>query len=347
MKKSLIIALAGSFIISIAGTAFAADKSDSSDLKVEGSLSVQYRSQKDDNYANGTPNQTRDGLKTTLELDVEKGLVKNLNLYARFTNEWFKSSYGDFGADYVGDRSNNGSVDALGLKYKNAGYTYTVGTQVMTLGGGLIYDNGFVGKHSQPEAVTINGKVGATDVTLIAAKTYYQAGVADDKFYVLQGSYAINEKASIGAMFAHVAYGASTASLYALPTANPNYYSLYGSYKFTDKLSGSAEFVKSSAATDNKAYLAMLKYQIDTNNSFGVGYYRAEDYSDIVDYNAADMTGCPDTNGQGYILRWNTKLAKNVSFSFADWQHNKIKSSSLIAGGTDRNRFNATLCVTF
>ena len=217
----------------------------------------------------------------------------------------------------------------------------------MTLGGGLIYDNGFVGKHSQPEAVTINGKVGATDVTLLAAQTYYQTGIANDKFYVLQGSYAINEKASIGAMFAHVAYGASTASLYALPTANLNYYSLYGSFKFTDKLTGSAEVVKSNAASDNKAYLGMLKYQIDDKNSFGIGYYGAGDYSDIVDYNAGDMTGSPDTNGQGYILRWKTKLTKDVSFSLADWQHNKIKSSSLIAGGTDRNRFNATLCVTF
>jgi hypothetical protein len=344
MKKYRVLTLVASLVMGIYGTAMAAD---ASDIKFDGSLSVQYRSQRDENFANGNPSLTRNGLKTTLELDVEKNLVQNLSLYARFTNEWFKSSFGDFGADYVGDRSNNGAVDALGVKYKNAGYTYTLGTQVITLGGGLIYDNGFVGKHSQPEAVTINGKVGATDVTLIAAQTYYQTGIANDKFYVLQGTYAVNDKTNIGAMFTHVAYGASTVSLYALPTANLNYYSLYGSFKITDKLTGSAEVVKSSAASDNKAYLGMLKYQIDDKNSLGVGYYRAEDYSDIVDYNAGDMTGSPDTNGQGYIVRWSTKLAKNVSFSLADWQHNKIKSSSLIAGGTDRNRFNATLCVTF
>ncbi|MBU2700004.1 hypothetical protein Ga0466249_001096 [Sporomusaceae bacterium BoRhaA] len=346
MKKILLATLTASIIISGAGTTFAAEDSNQ-EMKLDGSLSIHYRDQLD--KSNGA-DTTKTGWKTTLTLNIDAPLAKNLDAYASLNYQNINSNAG---AGWINDHEPSGAdknyaaLSAYGLKYNNNGYSYVVGSQDITLGGGLAYDNGYIGKNNLPYALNVSKKVGATDLNVIVAKTNYQAGIENDKFYAVQGSYAITPETNLGAMFAHVSYGKKTLSTYHLPDSHVNFYSVYGSHKLSDQVTLSAEYLKSSTKTDNQAYQTNLSYKLDGKNTLSVGYYHAEDQSDIVDYNEADMTTTCNTNTQGYTVSWKHNFEKNISLKIGYLNYTKINATSNIAGGTDRNRFYSTATISF
>ncbi|MBP2651045.1 MAG: hypothetical protein H6Q74_1870 [Firmicutes bacterium] len=345
MKKQLLAVVTASVIISGVGTAFAAEDA-SQEIQIDGSFSVHYRDQRD-TYSSS--DLTRTAWKTTFTLDVDVPLAKNLDAYTSFGYQNINTNAsGGFSADYLNSTANNNAaISALGLKYKNGGYSYVVGSQSMSLGGGLAYANYYIGRHDLPYALNVSKKVGATDFNLIVAKTNYQNGIDNDKFYAVQGSYAISPDSNIGAMFAHAAYGKDTVSSYALQASSTNFYSVYGSHKLSDVLNISGECLKDSAQTDNQAFQTNLSYKVDEKNTLAAGYYYVEDQASIVDYNGYGMTTAPNNNTKGYIVSWKHNFDKNLSLKIGDYNYKKINESSYIGAGSDRNRFFATAAVNF
>ncbi|HEY3426493.1 MAG TPA: hypothetical protein VGL27_16975 [Negativicutes bacterium] len=351
MKKSLVMALAVSTVISVAGTAFAADAPKPGGFTFDGGIYNQYRIQRDSNNVSPTPDNTKTGFRTMFKLNANMNITDNLNFYARYTYENINVGTSINGKDFMsntgGNYKYNNAIDAFGLKYNNAGIKYTIGSQPLTLGGGILYDNWYIGKHANPYAAKIEGKVGATNLMAVYAKTNYQDSIANDKFYSIQGNYNINRKATVGAMFAHVSYGNDTVTRMVFPYTSLNAFSVYGSYYLTDKLTASTEYLKTNAALDNKAYTLDLSYKIDPRNTFGIGYYRAEENTSIIDYNLYDMTATDNNNTKGWNFYWTNKLNKNLTLSVTDFIYTKINATSNTGGGSDRNRFTANLAVSF
>lgn len=353
MKKQLLAAVTASILISAVGTAFAAEETNK-DIKFDGSFSIKYRDQEKLNVAAGTPDKIRTAWKSTLTLNMDAPLTNNLDFYTTFNyqNVNTKAGGGTFSKDYFNssDHTNSG-ITAFGLKYKNAGYSYVVGSQAMTLGGGLAYDNGYIGKNALPYALNVSKKVGATDLNLIVAKTNYQSGKENDKFYAIQGSYAVTPQTDLGAMFAHVSYGNSTLTdMGNMKDSGVNFYSIYGSHKLSDKATLSGEYIRASSSINNQGFQTNFSYKLDEKNTLGAGYYRVEDQASIYDLNGGGMTTSPNNNAEGYIVSWKHKFDKNISFTVADLNYKAITGTSITNGGagpTDRNRFFTNVTVTF
>lgn len=345
MKKQLAMALATSVVMSAAGTVFAAE--DPYDFKFSGSLNTQFRSDDKTNYSNGDENVNATGLKTTLTINMDKALTDNLSLYSRFTHQSFNNNGAKDQADWIKEDYNT-AIDAFGLKYNNAGVNYTVGSQALTLGAtGLVYDNGFIGRHALPYALKIEGKAGATNLTAGYAKTNYQDGVDNDKFYYLQGQYAVSDKANVGAFFAHAAYGNDTkTNLIVNNEDSLNYYGISASYKITDKLNFVTEFIKSNADKDDKGYIGGFTYALDNKNTFGASYYRVEDQAAIVDANLHSMTTAPFSNAKGYILSYNYKLNNNTTVAASYDTQDRI-NDGLAGAINDRNRTRVGVTFSF
>lgn len=352
MKKALAMAVAAGVVMSTACTVFAAEETTNPyDFKFDGSITFQQRVQRDENNSSGVADNTKTGLKTTFVLNMDKPLAKNLDLYARATYQTYNVGTSQNGADFFRDtvkEDYNGAIDTYGLKYSNAGYTYTVGKQILTIGNGLIYDNGYIGRHAVPNAIKIDTKAGATNLSLIAAKTDYGQGQDNDKFYAVQGNYDLSSKANIGAVYAHVSYGDATLAGFNLPYSSANFYGVNGSYKFTDKWSASAEFVKSDGDDDNTGYITGVSYKMDAKNTVGAGYFRVEDQVGIVDNGLANMTTAPYNNARGFNVYWKNQINKYMALTVADFQYDKINENTYFGGaGSDRQRFTTTLAIVF
>jgi hypothetical protein len=353
MKKKVILVLVTSLAATAMGTAFADDASKADDFTIDGGIYTQYRVQRDSNYANGIHDNTKTGFRTDIKLNFNEKITNNFDIYARYSYENINVGTSINGKafmsnSFIGDDTDyNGAIDAYGLKYNNAGIKYTIGSQPLTLGGGILYDNCYLGRYANPYAVKVEGKLGEINLMAVYARTHYQPGVTNDKFYVIQGNYDLSSKANIGAMLAHVAYGNSTVAEMVLPYSNMNAYSVYGSYKLTDQLTASIELLKTSAPLDNKAYTSALSYKIDSKNTIGAGYYRAEENTSIFDYNLYDMTTTDNNNSKGWDFYWSHKLNKNIRMGVSDYIYKKINATSDTGAGTDRSRFTANLSVVF
>lgn len=351
MKKSLAMALAASFVMSAAGTVFAAEVPNPFDIKFDGSINVQSRT---DVRTNGpAADVTASGIKSTLTLNAEKALTNNLSLYSRFTYQGFSNTTAeDKQADYI-DEKYNGTFDAFGFKYQNAGINYVLGSQAMTIGAtGIVYDNGWIGNHSLPYALKVNGKSGATDLTAFYAKTNYQNGYENDKFYGVQGQYAINSKTSVGGFYAHDSYGAYTTRIdanhnFLYGKDSINYYGVNVSYKFDNKLGFVAEYIKSSADQDSKGYIGSFNYAFDKNTTAGLSYYNIEDQAAIVDGNWASATTAPFSNAKGYIVSVGHKLGTDVTLNASYDTQDKINAVGHAGASVDRNRTKVGVTVNF
>jgi predicted porin len=347
MKKQIAMALAASCILGAAGTAFAAEVPNPFDIKFDGSVTLQYRNDERSNAFDPTNNNTRNGFKTTFILNAEKAFNEHFSLYSRLTYQNINGgdAEGPF-QDYVDDQY-NGAIDAFGFKYNNAGVNYVLGSQAFTLGAtGIVYDNGFLGKHALPYALKINGKAGATDLTAIYAKTNYQDDYDNDKFYVLQGQYALNDKTSVGGFYAHTDYGNYTKSL-VYNKDSLDYYGVNATYQFTDKLGFVGEYIKSDADRDNKGYIGGLTYAFDKKTTAGLSYYRVEDQAAIVDGNLYSMTTAPFSNASGYIVSVNHKVGPDVTLSASYDTMDKINNEGIAGADNDRNRTKIGVTVSF
>ncbi|MDU2066642.1 MAG: hypothetical protein E6713_17625, partial [Sporomusaceae bacterium] len=301
-------------------------------VQFDGNLVVHARSQHDENPGN----RSRTGIKTTLTLNATLPVAENVSAYTRFTYQRLNNNYGVFSADYFcNTKQENSALDAFGIKYQNAGYKYVLGLQALTLGGGLVYDNTYIGRHALPYAMSVSKQVGAVNLNFIGAKTNYQGNLSNDNFYVLQGTYAPDGQSSLGVMLARTSYGSDTRSRYAFADSTVNYVSVYGSRAVNDKVGISAELLKSSAKTENQAMQMSLKYTLDAKNTLTASYYYVEDQAVMTDYNATEMSAYPNSNAQGYSIAWIHKFDKNISLKIGDYDYKKIKAVNHSGASTD------------
>lgn len=345
------MALTASLVIAGLGTACAEEAADNA-VKFDGNVTFHYRSQRDTDASNVL--NDRNAFKTTITLNATAPLSDKLDAYARFTYQNINNNDARFARDYslykkTADASlNNAAIDAYGFKYKNAGYTYVVGTQALTLGGGMAYDNGYIGKYALPYAINASKKVGAVNLNVIAARTNYQNDIKDDSFYTVQGNYDVSAKTNLGAMITYVDYGKDTASWYHLDK-DATLFSLYGSHKLSDKATVSGEFLTSSVSEQNNGIQTNLSYKLDEKNGLMAGYYYIEDQANIFEKNAGDMTTWPNNNAKGYVVAWTHKFDKNTTLKIANLNYKMIERDGGISQcvTSDRNRFFTNLSVNF
>lgn len=351
MKKKCMVVLTTSLVAAAMGTALAEGASGADDFTVNGGIYTQYRVQRDSNYAGDTHDNTKTGLRTDVKLNFDKKLTDNIGLYARFSYEDIHVGTSINGKTFLSNtgetKDYHGAIDAFGLKYNHGGIKYTVGSQALTLGGGILYDDCYLGRHANPYAVKVEGKLGETNLMAVFARTHYQPGVENDRFYAVQGNCNLNSKANIGAMFAHITYGNDTIAEMSLPYGTMSAYSLYGSYKLTDELTASTEILKTTASSDNQAYTTGLSYKLDPKNTLGVGYYRAEENTSIFDYNIYDMTTTDNNNSRGWDFYWSHQFGKNITMNIYDVIYKKINAVSNTGAGTDRNKLNVNVNICF
>jgi len=360
MKKALAVVLVVSFML-LTGTAFAADIPNPLDLKFDGSLTLQYR-----NDSVKFPTSSYNGLKTLGVMNVTKSIGDQFGIYARATYENLGGSlnpksnssisgaaYGS-PADYANAKYNsryNGTIDAFGLTFNDGGWNWKLGSQALTIGQGMIYDNGFIGSHALPYAISGTGKVGVVDTTVIIAKTNYQGAgmnggtLLNDKFDVLQFGYDVSPKANIGAFYTHWAAGDTNGARAAMGSGSESFYGINTVYKFDGKLSFNGEATKSSANTNNKAYIGGLTYAFDNVDKVSASYYRSEDLSNINDQNFGGMTTAPNANTKGYIFSWGHKFSSDLNLRLGYDSYTHINAAAVTGATNDRNR--TTLGVTY
>ncbi|WP_427112469.1 hypothetical protein [Megasphaera sueciensis] len=352
MKKKLLIALVTNLMVFSMGSVLAETTTTNNDpITFDGNITFHYRDQHDGNYVNGRPSQTRTAFKSTLQLNTNIRITSNLSAYARFSYQHINKEDAAFARDYF-DKSisdlNDAAIDSFGLKYTNKNYNVVLGSQALTLGGRLLYDNGFMGRYILPYAVNVTKKMGSGNITAIAAQTNYQSGKNNDKFFVLQGNYHLNPKTDLGTMVAHVNYGGTTKADFNIPDSSVTFFSVYGSKKLTNTLNLSAEYLIGSTSSDNQAFQTNLGYQVDKKNRLMAGYYYVEDQANIFDDNGGDMTGAANNNTKGLVFAWIHKFDDKTSLTIGDLNYKKINSNSFSqCVSDDRNRFFTNLSIHF
>lgn len=341
------------FVVSGYATNVYADASNLSDFTVNGSINVQYRADRNSNSVYGSKNETVDGSKNTLLLNMNQRISNNFDIYARFSYRSIPQNLIDeYAADYALHQPYHGAIDQYGVNFKNANWNYKLGAQSMKLGGtGLLYDDGrWVGKYLFNDALNVTGKIGVVDVQAIAAKSNYQTGISNDKIYYLHGSIPVN-KSTFGLGFAHVDYGTDTAASQFSQSGitGLNYYSFDYGYKLADDLFFNSEVSRSSAANYNKGINFTLFHIIDPKNNMGVSWYRVEEQADIKQNYGSDMT-TQWANTQGISMFFNHKITKNITFSVYDCNMKTINHSINTAKGgmpNNQNTFNVGLTYSF
>lgn len=352
MKKKIAMTIVASVVMSLAGTAFAADIPNPLDLKFDGSVTVQYRNDGFKNVTdNGVPaaDTSANGIKTTAILNIDKPITSNFDVYARATYQGYLNDGKNFSdvAAYAADSKYNGAIDAVGVTYKNAGTFYKIGSQAFTLGAtGLVYDNTYLGKHALPYTALVAGKVGAFDYAALYGRTNYQDGVTNDKFYGTQFFTKLNPKTKVGGLWVHE----KVDSIPGVPLS-VNVYGANAAYQFNDKLSFVTEYIKAnydndSFNHDNTGYVGSLTYTPNKVNSFGISVWRVGQNASAYDHNIGRLTTFW-ANAEGYSLSWNRQLGTGVTLNVADHIFSHIKDGAGYDNTADRNSFRAGVSFTF
>lgn len=358
MKKLLAALLFASTLL-ICNNAIAAEDEDGDqrNLKIEGNLTLEYRN---DKVEKSSLAGSYAGIKTQVELNISQKLTDNLDFYTRATYEKLggglnpdsngkvtTGTYTGYNSpqDYV-DKRYNGAIDAFGFKVKAEDWTWTLGSQALTIGQGMIYDNSFIGKHALPYAVDGKGKVGTVSTEVFAAKTNYQSGIAaNDQFSGIVVGYDVTPKTNIGAFYTN--WVAGSAANYPGFATQMNFIGFDATYRLDRKVTFNGEIAKSNASSSNKAYIGGVTYTFDKVDSVSLSAYRSEDLSDINDANLGGMTTAPEANSRGYILSWNHKLGENMSLKVAYDSYAHINATAVTGTDNDSNRTTVDLIYTF
>jgi hypothetical protein len=275
MKKALVAALAASFVLTTAGSVFAAQP------EFDGKIQYQHRFNKDAGFESD-----ENRLKFVLNGHAD-AIAKNMNLYFRISAEKLggstqtSRSFNYFpGQEWGTVNDAVGFFDQFGVEIKNAGWNYKVGRQDAFIGAnGLIYDSTYgIGRHIFADGVTVTGKSGVTNISAVALQLdqYVQD---DSKLYALAASYNPSKKLTLGATLAKYNKGTGGNDV----TEDANFWDINTAYTFNSKLDGYAEYAKSNLDTNNTAYVYGLNYSLDKKNFLWTCYSHVEANGNIHD----------------------------------------------------------------
>lgn len=255
VKKSLVLAIAASFVLSAAGTAFASPVDFSGDFKYE------FRQNKD--FTQPTKNQNR--FYTDLKLN---GKIDNdTSYFARFGGLAIDNESQPGG----GNTTSGFTMDQFGVKTTTGNWTFGLGRQGTSLGqGGVFYAGNDIDPLSYFDGVTASSKIGDFDVKVIGGKSVvsnHAVQLTNISTYPTQNWVGFDVKAPVGAVTVGAAFADKT------QTANgtdAKYWGLNAATK-VGPVDLSGEFVKSNANSDTSAFTFAGTYNWAAD-SFTVAY---------------------------------------------------------------------------
>lgn len=251
MKKSIIAALAASFVLSIAGTALAFPVDFTGDFRLQG--------RDIDDKISGGHQDDESFFQLRTRINFSGAIDKDTTFFGRF------SARNNFG----GKQNGNGqALDQYGVKGKAGEFQYAIGRQAVSLGQGTIISTGSdaVGVDNKFDGVILGAKAGAVDVNLIGGKTNdASSGSKITEWYGLDAATS----------FGKVKAGAAFAS--GKPQAAPsvNYWAVNVTAPIGSAVTLASEFAKSDADDKNKAYFVAGTYGW-AKDSFTVQYNNVE-----------------------------------------------------------------------
>ncbi|SPF54744.1 hypothetical protein SBF1_7950001 [Candidatus Desulfosporosinus infrequens] len=188
--------------------------------------------------------------------------------FARFTN---RNTVGGT-VTAIGNGNQDSSFDNYGIKLTNGSWKYTLGRQDVNLGQGLILNTGSdaAGVDNKFDGLVTSGTIGDFKVSFIGGKTnkittegapnWPLTANQPTEWYGFDASTKLSSNLSAGIAFAHSKQdiGPSGTSL--------NYTALNTTYNISPNFIINAEYDKSNAATQNKAYVASATYKWDRDS---------------------------------------------------------------------------------
>lgn len=317
MKKIITAAITCLILVS-AQAAFAAP------VQLTGEAGIKYER----DTAAGEPSTA--GTLYTLKLRAETGLGSGWSLYTRLGAQYATrpalADYNTAAGVYGPDRKSVIALDQFGLTRKNGKLTYKLGRQDAAVGAtALLYSRPEtnVGRKAFVDGLSVAGTVGAFDVSALLAQED-NAGAADNKIYALRAAYSPSENLSWGL----------TLGRYRNTAAATGHWAADGAYKL-GKGELKAEYARSSAAANNKAYALTGSYDFDGKTALAVTAFRVEQ--------SGDMGGQSDfdngNKGTHYGLTY--KLSDNAALELG------YKDQRFLAGGQKNTKLEATMSCSF
>ncbi len=291
-KKALTAALAAVFVLTTAGSVFAAP------IEFDGKFEHQYRYNTWDNVAGNPDNE--DGFKSTLILNATTNVGKNVDFFARFA-----AQHATIGKDFSDDATsseNTAAIDQFGFTFKDSnGFSYKLGRQDASIGAtAILYNTSpYLGKYMFADGVTVTGKSGATDLKVIALKEDRKASEDENKLFALSASYSPAKNWTLGGTLAKYDYKAASEK-------DTNHWAVNAGYD-QGKASYFAEYAKSNADDNNSAYGIGVSYSPDAKNTLYAINYKIEEN--------ADMNGWTDyeSGWKGMYYGYNYKYNKDTT----------------------------------
>ncbi|GBG55279.1 hypothetical protein SPFL3102_00705 [Sporomusaceae bacterium FL31] len=301
MKKRLLAAaIAASMTLSL-GVAMAAP------VEFDGSVETHYQW----DQADGLPDV--EGARNTIIVNAKTALDENVDVYARFAAQRYHGDSGSADFDTSKGKS-TATIDRYGFIIKSDAGTYTLGRQGGTIGANaLLYStDGNIGSYDALDAVSGVVTTGVTELQFLAG----QETGGDNKLYSLHASYQPATDWTLGATLAKYDnkdgdYDSS--KHWAIDTSYAHGATTYF-----------AEYAKSDADNDNKAFVVGVSHDLDDKNSISLSYAKVE-----VNGSIAEKTDF-DSGLKGLYFGYDHKLTENTTFSVA---YNDLKQ----IGGSDKS----------
>ncbi|TWH51962.1 S-layer homology domain-containing protein [Sporomusa sp. KB1] len=245
--------------------------------------------------------------RTRIRLNIDDKIDENTSAFVRFG---IRDTFGSAGVttrDWQSDKTASyQALDQYGITYSSNGISYKLGRQGVVLGQGLLlctgddaqWDNRFDG-------LTASGKIGAFDTSVVvgtttksAALDYY--GDTRATWYGVDVKTKLADKLSVGASYVSHQFEPLGTSPYKGLAGNKNMVAANLSYSGVSNFIINGEYAKSSAATDNKAYVVGATYLMG-KDSLTASYVNVQRYS-VDPYNTLYSAIVPFIDGVGINL---------------------------------------------
>lgn len=271
MKKSLILALVVSFVLSVAGTAFAFPVDFSGDFKYE------FRQNKDFNEKTGNENRFYTDLKFNGKID------DSTTFFGRFGGE-VRDRQSATGAN---NQTSGFTMDQFGVKSNIGDVNYVLGRQGAQLGqGGIFYAGSDIDPLTYFDGIVLTSKAGDFTITALGGKAVTSNNAVQNTNlggtgYKDQDWWGVDVKVPAGGVTWGAAYAGKTLSPFVWslgPVADAKYLDLNFATKIGKAVDFSGEYVKSNASRANRAYTFAGTYSWD-QDSFTMAYNNVQGYA--------------------------------------------------------------------
>lgn len=325
VKKSLVLFLVATFVLSIAGTALA--------FPVEFNGDIRYQFRTWDDKAGGNDQDKQNRQLGRLRLNFAGAVDQDVTLFGRLaTRAWFGQK---------GNSGTEGVLDQYGVKIASNDWTYKLGRQAVSLGQGSVISTGYdVGVDNKFDGLAAAGKLGKIDTQVIIGKTTATASGSsaigtESKATTWMGvdfSTPLSDTFTLGVSYA----GAKLIGDSVEPARK--YLGVNATFTPTANLTLNGEYVRSSASVSNphnKAYFLAGTYTWD-KDSFSIQYNNVgvnavDPFNSGIGANAypywgvglagryngnplADTSGS-DTKYKGFTYTYTHQMSKAASFS--------------------------------